>query len=84
MTREMSGTSRALAGEMRAEMARHGVNQTELARRLGATQAWVSRRVSLTADVSMSVDDIVAIGGRQRIVPLSPAFVRDGVLRRRA
>lgn len=55
-----SGTLRqAVAGHVRAEMARVRVSQSELARRLGEGQPWVNRRVN--GDVALDVDDIERI-----------------------
>lgn len=45
------------AAELRAEAARQGLTQTELAERLDETQSWVSRR--LTGDVAITVDELV-------------------------
>lgn len=35
-----------IAKEVRAELARQGITQDELARRLGTTQPWVSKRLT--------------------------------------
>lgn len=49
----------AIAAEIRAEMGRQSVNQSELARRIGEGQPWVNRRVK--GDVALDFDDIERI-----------------------
>jgi transcriptional regulator with XRE-family HTH domain len=44
--------NQAIAGEIRAELGRQNVNQAQLARRLGWTQARVSRRLRDVSDFS--------------------------------
>lgn len=53
-----SGSSlrHAVAAEVRAEMARQRVSQSELARRIGEGQPWVNRRVN--GDLSFDLDDL--------------------------
>lgn len=50
-----------LIAEIRAEMARQRLTQTELARRLGHRQDWLSRR--LTGRVELNLGEIDAIAG---------------------
>jgi transcriptional regulator with XRE-family HTH domain len=47
--------SEAVAGALRAEMARRRVDTRELAERVGKSHAWVHRR--MTGAVAVSVDD---------------------------
>jgi transcriptional regulator with XRE-family HTH domain len=55
----MTGLSQTITQEIRAEMARQRLSQHALAERLGWTQGYLNRR--LTADVSMSIEDLEAI-----------------------
>lgn len=48
-----------VAGEVRAEMGRQSKNQSQLARELGVTQAYVNRR--LLGQVPITVDDLERI-----------------------
>lgn len=48
-----------IAAELRAEMGRLQVNQSELARRIGEGQPWVNRRVR--GDVALDFDDLERI-----------------------
>jgi transcriptional regulator with XRE-family HTH domain len=50
-----------VAGNVRAELARAGLSQTEFAASLGKSQAWISRR--LTGSTPFDVDDLVRIAG---------------------
>jgi len=56
MTDEAQAT---VAGEIRAELARQGREQQELARQLGHKPSWLSRRLS--GETKMSVGDLKAI-----------------------
>lgn len=53
-------TTRATGANVKAEMARRGVTQTELAARLNITQSALSKR--LRGAVSINVDELAAIG----------------------
>lgn len=52
---------RAVAAEVRAEMARKKLTQTDVAQRLGVAQATVSRR--LTGEVAFDVAELDQIAG---------------------
>lgn len=54
-----SSLRQRVAAEVRAEMARRRVSQSELARRLGEGQPWVNRRVN--GDVALDLDDLERI-----------------------
>lgn len=51
----------AVAGEIRAVMARNRVTQVALAEQLDVSHAWVSRRLS--GDTAITVGDLVRIAG---------------------
>lgn len=53
-----SEVSQRIAAEIRAEAGRQGVSIREVARTLGVSQPWLSRRVSIHADVDLKVDEI--------------------------
>ena len=53
--------SSILAAEIRASVAREGVNMAELARRLDVPQAWVSRRIGRGANIDITLDEAVQI-----------------------
>ena len=59
-TVEASGAapSRLVAQEIRAEMGRQQLSQRRLAMMLGTNVAWISRRLSITADVDLTIEEI--------------------------
>lgn len=71
-------TRQAVAEEVRAQMARRRVNGSELARRLGQSQPWVSRRT--TGAVALDFDDLDAIARALdcAVSDLMPAEIRTG------
>ena len=52
--------SRFVAAELRAEIARAGITQNEVARRLGVPGAWISRRLSPAParEVDLTVEEV--------------------------
>jgi transcriptional regulator with XRE-family HTH domain len=58
----------SVSAEIRAEMARQDLSQTELAALLGQSQSWVSRRIS--GAVALSTTEIEQIARALR-VPIS-------------
>jgi transcriptional regulator with XRE-family HTH domain len=71
-------TQQAVATEIRVTMLRRGVNQTELAQRLGHDQTWLSKR--LKGRTTLSIDDLDQIAraiGVEMIdlMPLTEAYV---------
>jgi transcriptional regulator with XRE-family HTH domain len=58
----------AVAAEVRAEMARKRVTQGALARAIGKTQQFVSRRIS--GEVAFDTDDIDVIARELDVSPL--------------
>lgn len=50
--------SAAVAAEIRATLGRQGLTQSELASRLGKNGRWLSVRLSRTASVDMTVDEV--------------------------
>lgn len=62
MTETEQATTQRVAANVRAEMARRQINQTDLAARLGRSQAWISRRLvgAVPFDVA-ELDSIAAI-----------------------
>lgn len=59
---------RWVAGEVRAHMARRGVRQAELARRLGVSQQWTSTRMK--AVVPMTTADLARIAQALGMSPM--------------
>lgn len=57
-TGRTSAASAGIAAEIRAETARQGKSVREIARVMGVHQPWLSRRVSITADVDLKVNEI--------------------------
>lgn len=55
---ENASPSRRIASEIRAELARQGINQTALARLLHVSNAWTSRRLSPSADVDLTFEEV--------------------------
>lgn len=58
---QTSATSARIAAEIRAEAARQGLSIRQLARKMTVSQPWLSRRVSITADVDLKVNEIEQI-----------------------
>lgn len=54
-------TRGAVATAVRVEMARAGMNQSQLAAAIGQQQPWVSRRLASDAKTPFSIDDLVRI-----------------------
>lgn len=52
----VANTGRAVAAEVRAEMARQRMTATKLSRRMGVTDMWLSRR--LRGDVGITIDEL--------------------------
>lgn len=50
--------SRRIAAEIRAEAARQGMSLRRLSLALGKSQPWVTRRISMTADVDMTFEEL--------------------------
>lgn len=59
---------------VRAEMARRGVSQTDLSNRLGMNQSQISKRLSGT--IAFTIDELVAIAATLG-VPLSTLIPAD-------
>jgi transcriptional regulator with XRE-family HTH domain len=57
-----SQADKLIAAEIRAELARARVTQSALAKRLGVSRAWVSRRLS--GDVPLSVGVVAGIAAQ--------------------
>jgi transcriptional regulator with XRE-family HTH domain len=53
--------SRLIAAEIRAEMARQGLSQREVAKRLNVSDIWISRRVSPKSTVQITVEEVEAM-----------------------
>lgn len=60
-TLEQASLSSFAAAEIRAELGRQGLTQAELGARIGKNGRWVSVRISRTASVDMTVDEIAEI-----------------------
>ncbi|QLQ37950.1 helix-turn-helix domain-containing protein [Micromonospora robiginosa] len=60
-----------VAAEIRAWMGRLGVNQAELARRIGQNAQWLSVRISAKATVAINLDEM------QRIADALGILVKD-------
>lgn len=66
--------SEAVAGQLRAEMARRRVDTRELAQRVGKSRMWVSRR--MTGETALTIDDAHLVADALGIDPsvlLAPA-----------
>jgi transcriptional regulator with XRE-family HTH domain len=50
--------SRLVAAEIRAEMARQGMSQRRLATLIGTNYTWCQRRISVGAELELTVDDV--------------------------
>lgn len=50
--------SRRIAAEIRAEAARQGLSLRRMSLALGKSQPWMTRRVSITADVDMTLEEL--------------------------
>lgn len=55
------GLANRVAGEVRATLGRLGVNQAELARRLGVSEQWVSIRVRPQPQVAIDLTELEQI-----------------------
>lgn len=70
-----------VAAEVRAEMGRRGMSNAELARLLGVSEAWTTRRLGRRAESPLSLVDLQRIAAALR-VPLAvffPSEIRDVV-----
>lgn len=70
-----------VAAEVRAEMGRRGMSNAELARQLGVSEAWTTRRLGKKADTPLNLIDLQRIAAALR-VPLAtffPTEIRDTV-----
>lgn len=63
-----------VAGEIRAELARQRVTQTELVRRLGVSRPWLVRRLSGETPLTMAdiatIADILNVPVTQLVAPI--------------
>lgn len=59
----IASPSRRAAAKIRAEAAYQGISLREVARRLGVSQMWLSRRVKVGADVDLTLEEIDRIAG---------------------
>jgi transcriptional regulator with XRE-family HTH domain len=66
---DRSRPSRAVAAEVRAEAARQGITQGQLAARMGVQQAWLSRRIGIRADVDITLEETLEMAKALRISP---------------
>ena len=66
MTTDHRGTA-AVAGAVRAEMARRGLRQADVAQLLGVSQGAVSRKVQ--GDVAFTVDELFTLADRWGLTP---------------
>ena len=58
MSQTVSPSTLAVAAEVRAEMARQGLTTRAFARKMRTYDTWVHRRVSVKADVAMTLDEL--------------------------
>jgi len=56
-----------VATQVRVELARQNLNQSDLARKLGKHQQWVQRRLS--GETRITVEDVVAVASALNIPP---------------
>lgn len=71
-----------VAAEVRAEMGRRGMSNAELARLLGVSEAWTTRRLGKRADTTLNLVDLqricAALG--TPLATFLTAAIRDNVL----
>lgn len=65
-----------VAAEVRAEMGRRGMSNAELARLLGVSEAWTTRRLGKRAESPLSLVDLQRIAAALR-VPLAVFFTAE-------
>lgn len=58
-----------MAGEVRAEAARRGLTHRDLARRLHVSHTWVARRIGMSADVNLTLEDVDKLAEALEIAP---------------
>lgn len=75
-TRKASGLNEAVAGEIRAELARRRWSQAELAAKLGADQMWLSRRLRAAKPLTLTEFDAIA-----QALEIAPAELLGRALR---
>jgi transcriptional regulator with XRE-family HTH domain len=54
----VTGPSFFLAEELRAELGRQSMSFSAMSRRLGVSVQWVQRRISMAADVDMTLEEL--------------------------
>lgn len=74
-TQSVAPMRERIAEEIRALLGRRMLSASELARRIGATQPYISRR--LTGDIAFDVDDLVKIAAVLG-VEVADLFPREG------
>lgn len=60
-TRKASGLNEAVAGEIRAELARRRWSQAELAAKLGEDQMWLSRRLRAAKPLTLTEFEAICL-----------------------
>jgi len=75
-TRKASGLNEAVAGEIRAELARRRWSQAELAAKLGEDQMWLSRRLRASKPLTLTEFDAIA-----QALEITPAELLGRALR---
>lgn len=68
-TMEQPGLSAAVAAQVRAELALQGKVPADLARALGVTPNWVSRRVGKKANVDLTMGQLDQVTSYLRVTP---------------
>lgn len=64
---DFGGPSRMAGAEIRAELGRQGRSQRWLSQQLFVNQAWISRRISPTSDVDLTLEEIVRVAEVLRV-----------------
>lgn len=65
-----------VAAEVRAEMGRRGMSNAELARSLGVSEAWTTRRLGKRADTPLNLVDLQRVAAALA-VPLATFFTTE-------
>ena len=76
-TRAAGGLNEAVAGEIRAELARRQWSQVELATRMGVDQMWLSRRLRAVKPLTLTEFEAIA-----QALGLTPADLMGAAARR--
>ena len=69
VSRSMTSTTKAAAANIRAELGRQDMSRAALARQLGVTEMWLSRRIN--AHTPITVDELAMIAAALDVTPVA-------------